>query len=181
MTAPPRVWRWMSTPAATIDADALVRGAAELMRSRRLRHLPVVDRGQRLVGIVTDRDLRHVIFSPAVRQRLGALADVLKALRVSDVMTRAVVTVRRDTPLADAAALMHERRIGALPVVERERVVGILTETDVLDAFRRLLRYRGAAGKRGPRRPRPRSRARYDFGFPLSAPGDPWQDEGGGD
>jgi acetoin utilization protein AcuB len=65
--------------------------------------------------------------------------DVLNALLVRDVMTRGVVTVRAATTLREAARLMHERKLGALPVVENDRLVGILTETDVLDAFQRLL------------------------------------------
>jgi acetoin utilization protein AcuB len=134
-----RVADCMSRGPATIQSDALVRGAAEMMRTRRIRHLPVVDRGGGLVGIVTDRDVRQALFSPAIRARAGALAEALRAVTVGDVMTRAVLTVQPETALGAAARLMHERKVGALPVVAAGRVVGILSETDVLKAFAQAL------------------------------------------
>jgi acetoin utilization protein AcuB len=109
------------------------------MRARKIRHLPVVEGAGRLVGIVTARDLRQAMFSPAVQDELTNLRGVLHGLAVRDVMTRGVVSVGAATSIRDAARLMHERKLGALPVVERDRLVGILTETDVLDAFQRLL------------------------------------------
>jgi acetoin utilization protein AcuB len=130
-----RVKEFMTRSPVTIHPDALVRGAAEVMRSRKLRHLPVVDRGGRLVGIVTDRDLRQVVFDPGIQARLGRAADALGALQVRDVMTWGVVTVRPETAIRDAAWLMREQRLGALPVVQAGRLVGILSELDVLRAF----------------------------------------------
>ena len=130
---------WMSRRVATIRPDARLGEAARLMGMRKIRHLPVVEPAGRLVGIVTARDLRQAVFAPAVQDHLEQLSGVLDGLVVRDVMTRGVVTVRVATPIRDAARLMHERRLGALPVVERDRLVGILTETDVLKAFQRLL------------------------------------------
>jgi acetoin utilization protein AcuB len=134
-----RVRDRMTRSVATIHSDALVRGAIEMMRSRHLRHLPVVDRGGRLVGIVTDRDLRQLMFDPVVQARLGRATDTLRGLTVRDVMTWGAVTVTPATSIGDAARLMHERKIGSLPVVDGDRVIGILTERDVLTAFRELL------------------------------------------
>ena len=134
-----RVADCMTRGVATIHSDALARGAAEMMRTRRIRHLPVVDREGGLAGIVTDRDLRQVLFDPRVQARAGRLADALKTVTVRDVMTWAVLTVQPDTPLRDAARLMHERKVGALPVVTGGRVVGILSEADVLKAFAQVL------------------------------------------
>jgi acetoin utilization protein AcuB len=134
-----RVADCMTRGAATIRADALARGAAEMMRTRRIRHLPVVDGDRGLVGIVTDRDLRHVLFDPALQARVGQLGDILRTVTVRDVMTRAVVTARPEMPLREAARLMHERKVGALPVVTRGRIVGILSETDVLKTFSQAL------------------------------------------
>jgi acetoin utilization protein AcuB len=130
-----RVRDRMSQPAVTIHSDALVRGAAELMRTRKLRHLPVVDRGGRPIGIVTDRDLRQVIFDPVIQERLGGQPDALKTLTVREIMTWGVVTVGRNTDIRDAARLMHARKIGALPVMGGEKIVGILTESDVVKTF----------------------------------------------
>jgi acetoin utilization protein AcuB len=134
-----RVADCMTRGAATIRPDALARGAAEMMRTRRIRHLPVVDGDRGLVGIVTDRDLRHVLFDPALPARAGQLGDILRTVTVRDVMTRAVVTARPEMPLREAARLMHERKVGALPVVTRGRIVGILSETDVLKTFSQAL------------------------------------------
>lgn len=134
-----RVKDCMSRSAATIHPDALVRGAVDMMKKRRIRHLPVVDREGHLVGIVTDRDLRQVVFDPAVQERLGNLGEALGTLTVRDVMTWGVVTVQPETDVRHAARLMREQKIGALPVVDGHRVVGILTETDVLRVFQDIL------------------------------------------
>lgn len=134
-----RVADCMTRGATTIRADALARGAADMMRTRRIRHLPVVDGDGGLVGIVTDRDLRQVIFDPMVQARAGHVPDLLRTLTVGEIMTRAVVTTRPETLLREAALLMHEQKVGALPVVSRGRVVGILSETDVLKTFSQAL------------------------------------------
>jgi acetoin utilization protein AcuB len=136
------VRRWMRTPVTTIGAGTTVREAAALMRTGALHHLPVVDARGRLVGIVTDRDLRQVVFDAAVAARLPASAARLGDLPVRDVMTWGVVTVTPATDLRAAAALMRERRLGALPVVEGGRVVGMLTEHDLVGALVRVLRER---------------------------------------
>jgi acetoin utilization protein AcuB len=134
-----RVRDRMTRPAVTIHSDTLVSGAVDLMRSRRIRHLPVVNRDKRLVGIVTDRDLRQVVFDPAVQARLQRATDALRGLTVREIMTWGAVTVTPATSIHDAARLMHERKVGALPVVDADRVVGILTERDVLKTFREVL------------------------------------------
>lgn len=109
--------------------------AAARARSRRVRHLPVVEAG-RVVGIITDRDLRAAAPNPA----LGGEAEQAGAqLRVSDLMHREVVTAHPLDRLADAARILAERRIGCLPVVEGERLVGIITETDVLRCLAQLM------------------------------------------
>jgi acetoin utilization protein AcuB len=130
---------WMSRRVATIRPDARLGDAARLMGARKIRHLPVVEATGRLTGIVTARDVRQAVFAPAVQDHLESLAGVLDGLVIRDIMTRGVITVHGAASVRDAARLMHERRLGALPVVERDRLVGILTETDVLRAFQRLL------------------------------------------
>ncbi|MBI1846531.1 MAG: CBS domain-containing protein [Candidatus Rokubacteria bacterium] len=140
--APVPVQRWMRQPVVTIGAGTSVRDAAALMRERGIRHLPVLDAGQRLVGIVTDRDLRQVIFDVAMG-RAGEDVEGLGDLEVREVMTWGVVTVTPATDLGAAASVMRERRLGALPVVdEAAHVVGILTERDLLDALQAVLRER---------------------------------------
>ena len=132
---PMRVKDRMTRPAVTVRVETLVRDAAALMRTRGVRHLPVVDRSRRPVGMVTDRDLRQIIFDPAMQERLAGTREALDGLTVGEVMTWGAVTVGRDTDIRDAARLMYARKIGALPVVGVAAVVGILTETDVLRAF----------------------------------------------
>lgn len=134
---PVPVKNWMGRPAVTITADAACREAIDLMKARTIRHLPVVDQG-RLVGIVTDRDLRHVLLDPAIQDRLGQAVEILESRTVRDVMTWAVISVGPQTGLRQAARLMYEQKIGALPVVHAGRVVGVLTERDVLRAFAAL-------------------------------------------
>jgi acetoin utilization protein AcuB len=130
-----RVKERMTHPAVTIRCDAFAGEAWKLMRSRKLRHLPVVDDSDRLVGILTDRDLRQVIFDPAIQEQLGNLPKALNLLTVKEVMTWGVITVSPEAEIRQAARLMHEHKIGALPVVEGDRVVGILTETDIVKTF----------------------------------------------
>lgn len=157
------VREWMRRPVLTVRSDALVGDVAKLMRTRQVRHVPVTDARERLVGIVTDRDLRQVIFDPAMQERLRGRATALERLAVGQVMTWGVLTVRPTTDLREAARLMHERKIGALPVVDGERVVGILTESDVIHALEQALRRRVV-------RPRPlhaEPGGRYEYGFPI--------------
>jgi acetoin utilization protein AcuB len=133
------VREWMNRRVFSIGPDARLSEAATLMRRRKVRHLPVVERGGRLVGMVSARDLRQALFAPSVQDGLENLRGVLDGLAVRDIMVRGVVGVRAATSIREAARLMYERKIGALPVVERNLLVGILTETDVLEGFQRVL------------------------------------------
>lgn len=158
------VREWMRQPVVTVRSDRVVGDVARLMRTRKIRHVPVTDAHERLIGIVTDRDLRQVIFDPVMQERLRGRAAALERLTVERVMTWGVLTVQPTTDLREAARLMHERKIGALPVVDGRRVVGILTESDVLYALEQALRGRVV-------RPRPLHDAGtaqdYDYGYPL--------------
>lgn len=109
--------------------DAVVR-----MQRARVRHLPVVNRDGVLVGIITDRDLRHHLFSPRVFEALGSTpVDVLlDGTHVAEIMSTDVITVESDAGVGDAAWTMRKNRVGSLPVMENGRLVGILTEVDVL-------------------------------------------------
>jgi len=121
----------------TVRPDVPAQAAAELMRSRAVRHVLVTDEEGRLVGIVTDRDLRHSAFLPLLARHLAWEERRLRAPRVRDIMTWSVVTIDPDANLARAGLLMFERRIGSLPVTEHGTLVGIVTERDVFDAFQR--------------------------------------------
>lgn len=129
-----RVKEWMSSSPITVPPSTPVFEARRLMQEKQIRHLPVTEQEQ-LVGIVTDRDIRLNLPSPATSLSIWEINYLLARLTVGEVMTKPVVTIEPDRPVEDAARLMLERRIGALPVVENGRVVGILTETDLLRAW----------------------------------------------
>ena len=122
----------------TIEADASVLAALDLMLDRGIRHLPVVDRRERLRGIVSIDDLRAALPFPVSLRAAPQLADRLLAPEdpVARVMTHEPLTARPDTPLAHAAEQMARLRIGCLPVVDEVgRVIGIFTEVDALRAL----------------------------------------------
>lgn len=115
----------MSTHPVTVRSDADYKSALALMQEHALHHVPVLDAGSKLVGIVAERDLL-----------LTATRHLQSAIEVGDVMHRNVMTARPDMPMAEAATLMVEHRIGGLPVVDgNERVIGVITETDIFRAF----------------------------------------------
>jgi acetoin utilization protein AcuB len=118
----------------TVGPQDSFRHAMNLIRQRGIRHLPVVEEG-RLVGIVTDRDIRQASPSPATSLEMHELHYLLEKIKVRDIMTTNVVTVAPDTPIEEAARLMLHHRIGSLPVLRRRELVGIITETDILHAF----------------------------------------------
>jgi acetoin utilization protein AcuB len=129
-----RVRDLMTGGVATIGQADSCHEAVNRMVRRKIRHLPVVDEDGRLVGVVTDRDLRHHLFAPQVLRGIGAVTvDALfRAVPVKEVMSAPVVTAAPDEDLEVAAGAMLEGKVGSLPVVEAGRVVGIITETDLL-------------------------------------------------
>src|SRR5215470_13893708 len=125
---------WMSSKLITVTPETGVSAAWDLMRARRVRHLLVV-RTYGLLGILSDRDIRLALPSPATTLSSWEINFLLSKLRVETIMTRAPITIASDRPLSEAAAMMLERRIGALPVVDGDEIRGIITQTDVLRAF----------------------------------------------
>ena len=134
-----QIRNYMSTPARTVSPETSVSDALKTMRDAGIRRLPVVDRDGRLTGIVSDKDLLHASPSPATSLSIWEISYLLSKLLVRDVMTREVITVSPETPFEDAAQLMCDRKVGGLPVVESDRVVGVITETDVFRVFTQLL------------------------------------------
>jgi CBS domain-containing protein len=116
---------------ATLDVNDELSLANDIMRLGRIRHLPVVD-GTRLAGIISERDLFRSSLAQALGYGSEATRDLMKKLRIKDVMVSKVVTVSPETELCEATRIMVEKKIGCLPVVEGERLVGLITETDIL-------------------------------------------------
>jgi acetoin utilization protein AcuB len=120
-----------------ISPDASFFEARNLIHEKGIRHLPVVDKNNKLVGIVTDRDIRQAAPSDATLLSVQELNYLLGKLKVSAFMTPKdkLITITPDALIEEAVQLMHDHKIGSLPVVEGEKLYGIFTETDVLDHF----------------------------------------------
>lgn len=125
---------WMTSDPQVVSSDTPMMEAMQRLREGGYRRLPVMA-DDRLVGIVTDRDLKEATPSKATTLSVYELNYLLARMRVRDVMKRPVITVRPDDPLERAALLMEEHRISGLPVVGQDGLVGILTITDLLRAF----------------------------------------------
>lgn len=124
----------MSQQVVTIGASESCLDAVVRMQRAGARHLPVVDREGVLVGIVTDRDLRHHLFSPVAFEALGStrVEVLLDGVQVAEIMSTDLVTATPGMSLAEAAATMRNEKVGSLPVLDHGRVVGIVTEIDLL-------------------------------------------------
>ena len=121
---------WMTRKLVTLSPEASVGEALTLCRERRIRHIPILEEG-RLVGIVSDRDLRDA--SPALGD--AERASALQKIRVGDVMTREVSTADPQDSIENVAQEMYELKIGSLPVVAEEELLGIVTSSDVMRAL----------------------------------------------
>ena len=119
---------WMTRDPVRVAVTCPVGRVVRLMEAQRIRHVLVMD-GERLAGIVSNRDVRSLLVNDVSRPRLSAGSPV------SEAMTEGVVTASPTTPLTDAAREMLDQKIGALPIVEDGRPVGILTKSDALEAL----------------------------------------------
>jgi acetoin utilization protein AcuB len=129
----------MQRNVVTVSPDDTLAAALELTRKHRVRHLPVVLDNRTLTGIISDRDIRLAMPSPLTTADADR-TDFLERTAIAEVMTREVVTVGVAETVEDAAKLLYQHRIGSLPVVNAEwRLQGIITETDILHAFIRIL------------------------------------------
>lgn len=115
----------------TVESGTLVLDAQKIMRENNIRRLPVVDKGK-LVGIVTQHDLLQASPSPATSLSVYELNYLLAKMRVKEVMTKNPVTVSPDTPFEEALRIGQEKKVGSLPVVDKGKLVGITTESDII-------------------------------------------------
>ena len=129
-----RVRDIMTISCITAPATMPVLEARQLMLEKRIRHLLVTD-GPKLLGIVTDRDIRLNLPSPATSLSVWEINYLLARMTLSAVMTKNVVVVESGREATEAAQVMLDHKIGALPVVDRGHLVGIITETDLLRAY----------------------------------------------
>jgi len=121
----------MAQNPATLDRNETLDLAESIMNLGRIRHMPVVDDGK-IVGILSQRDL----FRSALITTLGfsrkVTGTLIKTIKIKEVMTEKVITISPDANIKDAARQMMDKKIGCLPVVEGDRLIGLVTETDML-------------------------------------------------
>lgn len=127
--------RIMTRNPFTVELGTSVIDARELMRREKVRRLPVIDRHKKLAGIISEKDLISVSPTRATTLDVYEMTSLLAKLTVDKVMTAKVVTVTPDTLIEDAARLMVDNNIGGLPVLEGDRIVGIVTESDIFKLF----------------------------------------------
>jgi acetoin utilization protein AcuB len=129
----------MSQPPITVRETVGVEEALRLMHDEDIRRLPVVDKRGKMLGIVSELDLLKVSPSPATSLSVYEIPYLLAKVKMKDVMTEDVVTVQEDTPLEEAARIMADNKIGGLPVMRDDKVVGMITETDLFKTFLEML------------------------------------------
>ena len=130
----------------TVTPDSTIAETLELMRDKNVHRVPVVKNG-RLVGIITERKLLEVSPSPATSLSIFEINYLLAKTKIGDIMTTDVITVEPDTLLEVAALQMRELDIGALPVLDGEKLVGIITETDIFESFIEIMGFRDTGSR----------------------------------
>ncbi len=126
------VQEWMTKDVLTIAPETSMMKASRLMKDKKVRRLPVVDENGRIVGIVTDRDIKDASPSKATTLDMHELYYLLSELKVKDIMTRNPVCAQKTDSVEGVALMMTEKRFGGMPVVDEEnRVCGIITDSDI--------------------------------------------------
>ena len=139
------VKNWMSKEVITVDEDDSMQRATKLMKEKNIRMLPVMKKG-RLVGVVTDRDLKRASASDATTLDIHELLYLISKIKVKDIMTKKPITVPPDFTVEETAEVLLDKKISGVPVIDQQGVlVGTITQTDV---FRVLISLTGV-GTRG--------------------------------
>lgn len=136
----------MTANPITITKETPLFQALEIIRSHKIRHLPVVREGK-LIGLVTERGLLRVSPSPATTLSVYELNYILTKVTIAEAMIKNPIVVAPGLPIEEAALLMREHKVGCLPVVEGNRLVGIITQTDMVETLVRLFGLRKAGSR----------------------------------
>jgi acetoin utilization protein AcuB len=128
----------MSVHPLTISENESIFGAHHYMQDQNIRHLPVVNKAGKMVGLVTEDDLLKAEPSGVTLLSVWEINSLLNKVKVKDVMVRDVITTSEDMPIEEAAHLMMEHKIGCLPVLRDGKLVGLITETDIFQTFMEL-------------------------------------------
>lgn len=124
------VSKWMTEKVVTIGPNNSITEAIKLMKENSIKHLPVIER-ERLVGIISDRDIKEYCPSRATTLEVYELHYLLAKTEVKEVMKKKVITVTPDTPIEEAAMVMYDKDIGCLPVIDARKLVGIISDRDI--------------------------------------------------
>lgn len=128
----------MSRPVISVTPDTPINDALAMFRKEHIRRAPVIKNGK-LVGIVSETDLLNASPSDVSTLSIWEMNYLISKVTVKRVMNKKVITVSRDTPIEEAARIMADKKIGGLPVMDGERVVGMITETDLFKVFLELM------------------------------------------
>lgn len=128
----------MSRPVICVSPDEPINEVLAMFRKEHIRRAPVMKDGK-LIGIVSERDLLNAAPSSATTLNVWELNYLISKVKIKDVMSKKVITVDQDTPIEEAARIMADKKIGGLPVLSGEKVVGIITETDLFKVFLELM------------------------------------------
>ncbi len=130
------IGNWMTKEPISVTPETSMMRAAKTIKDKAIHLLPVVDADNKVVGVVTDRDLKEASPSKATTLDVHELYYLLSEIKVKDIMTSKVYTLTPEDTVERAAVLMREKRIGGLPVVDAaDRLVGVITESDVMDVL----------------------------------------------
>ncbi len=129
----------MSHRPITITPETSVPTALNLMHDNKIRRLPVIDAQGKLAGIVSEKDLLYASPSPATSLSIWEIKELVSKIKVESVMKRKVFTASEDTPVEEAARLMADNKIGSLPILRGGQLVGVVTDTDLFNAFLGML------------------------------------------
>ena len=147
-----RVADWMTEEVLAVEVFDSLNTARQLMAKHRINQLPVLDNDV-LVGIVTDRDIRDAYPTSMLIDHAKEIDRFAESYTVEEAMSHNVITVRPETPLATAVSLLRRHRIGALPVLKKNKLVGIVTRSDILDFVLSGDRLNQVASSEKPRKP----------------------------
>ncbi|MBI3174963.1 MAG: CBS domain-containing protein [Chloroflexi bacterium] len=128
----------MSQPVISVSPDTPIHDALAMFKKEHIRRAPVIKDGK-MVGIVTETDLLNASPSPVSTLSVWEMNYLLSKVTVKQVMSKKVLTIKRDTPIEEAARIMADNKLGGLPVVDDNKVVGIITETDLFKVFLELM------------------------------------------
>jgi acetoin utilization protein AcuB len=127
---------WMTQDVITVKVDTSMMKASKMLKENNIRRLPVVDDQGKIIGIVTDRDIKEASPSKATTLDVHELYYLLSEIKIKDIMTKNPFCVNVNGTVEKAAVVMREKKVEGLPVVDDDdKVVGIITETDIFNVM----------------------------------------------